>query len=213
MVSEITQKALFDIIKQCFVENRIIDRMVSVIGVNFACNQTSNLIHYHIAHYFPSLSDKFGELCLERYNISVVYGETPAAYENYDSLTQIIEMLEKRIKDFQTMLMGVCKIAYENNDINVWADLIELLQQYNFIVEQSILLVDKIHNYTESNIMSFDHDIIETKRLNNSDCFTTIHIYADDGKVFKRISTNEVLTNHIGIGSEDSISNYEEIFA
>lgn len=166
MVSEITQKALFDIIKQCFIENRVIDRMVSVIGVKFACNQTSNLIHHHIAHYFPNLSDKIGELCLERYNISVVYGETPSAYGDYNSLTQIIEMLEKRVKDFQTMFMGLCKIAYENNDINVYADLMDLLRQYNFIVEQVILLNDKIHNYKENNIMSFDHDIKDFWILN-----------------------------------------------
>lgn len=55
--------------------------------------------------------------------------------------------------------------------------------------------------------------IEETKRLNNSDVFSTIHIFAEDGKVFRRISTNEILTNHIGIGSEDTIFDYEEIFA
>ena len=46
MVSDNTQKALFEIIKQCFIENRKLDRMVSLIGVKFACNKTSNLIHH-----------------------------------------------------------------------------------------------------------------------------------------------------------------------
>ena len=127
IVSKQTQEALMELIKQCFVENRKLDRMVSVLGVDYACNKASGLIHKNIAHYFPNLSDKIGELCLERYNISVVYGETPAGAENYSSVTEILQSLEARVIDFQTMLMGVCNIAFTNHDLNVYADLISLL--------------------------------------------------------------------------------------
>lgn len=159
IVSKETQEALMELIKQCFVENRKFDRMVSVLGVEFACNQSANLIHQYIAHYFPQLSDKIGELCLERYNISVVYGETPKGDENFSRVTEIIGNMEKRVVAFQSMLMGVAKIAFDHNDINVYSDLLSLLSDFNKIVEQVILLVDKIGYYTESNIMIFDHDI------------------------------------------------------
>ena len=159
IVSQMTQNALMEIIQQCFIENRKLDRMVSVLGVDFVCPNISKRIHQKIAHYFPQLSDLIGEKCLERYNVSVLYGDTPDGKEGFASVTQLIEEMEKRIVDFQIMLMGVCKIAQENNDIHVYSDLMDLMRNYNNIVEQVILLTDKVHQYGEDRICSFDHDV------------------------------------------------------
>lgn len=157
IVSKQTQEALMEFIKQCFVENRKFDRLVSVLGVKFACNQSAALIHRDIAHYFPQLSDKIGELCLERYNISVIYGETPSGTEDYATVSDIMHTITDRTINFQSMFMGVAKIAFENNDLNVYSDLLHLLVDYNNIVEQAIILMDKIDNY--DNVMSFDYDV------------------------------------------------------
>lgn len=158
IVSKETQEALMELIKQCFVENRKFDRMVSVLGVEFACNQAASHIHQGIAHYFPQLSDKIGESCLERYNISVVYGDTPRGDERFATAGEIIKTMEDRIIAFQSLLMGVCKIAMNNNDINVYSDLLPMLTDYNKIVEQMILITDKYGYYTEQRLMVFDHD-------------------------------------------------------
>ena len=56
-------------------------------------------------------------------------------------------------------MMAVCKIAFENNDINVYTDMLGLLAEYNKLVEQAILLADKVDYYGEDKIMEFDHDI------------------------------------------------------
>lgn len=53
--------------------------------------------------------------------------------------------------------------------------------------------------------------IAETKALENFDTFTELHIFADEGKVFRRISTGEILTAHIGVGSNDNVNDFEEI--
>ena len=157
IVSKPTQDALMELIKQCFVENRKFDRMVSVLGVKFACNNSADLIHHSIAHYYPALSDSIGELCLERYNIPVVYGETPSGAEDFGSVKEIIFFMRDRSIEFQTMFMGACRIALDNNDLHVYADLSELLSDYNRIVDQTILLADKIEAYPS--VMSFDHDV------------------------------------------------------
>lgn len=157
IVSKQTQDALMELIKQCFVENRKFDRMVSVLGVKFACNNSADLIHHNIAHYYPALSDSIGELCLERYNIPVVYGETPSGAEDFGSVKEIIFSMRDRSIEFQTMFMGACRIALDNNDLHVYADLSELLSDYNRIVDQTILLADKIEEYPS--VMSFDHDV------------------------------------------------------
>lgn len=159
IVSKNTQDALMELIKQCFILNRAMDRCVSVLGVKFACNQSANLIHHGIAHWPLSLADDIAAKCLERYNISVIYGATPSGAEDYDRASDIIAEVERRVIDFQTMFMGVCKIALDNNDIHVYADLLDMLEDVNEITEQVILLRDKMDVYGEERIGAYDHDV------------------------------------------------------
>ena len=159
IVSKNTQDALMEIIKQCFVENRKFDRMVSVLGVKFAMNQTADRIHHGIAHWFPAFSDLIGQRTLERYNITVIYGETPSGTEDYDRASDIIAEVERRVIDFQMMFMGVCKIALDNNDIHVYADLMDMMEDVNEVVEQVILLNDKMGIYGDERIGAYDHDV------------------------------------------------------
>lgn len=159
IVSESTQKALTEIIGQCFRENRYLDRMVSIISVKFAYNNTADLIHHGIAHYFPTLADAIGEKCLERYNIPVYYEATPSGEQDYGSVKEAIDDLEERMIDFQSALMGVCKIAQDNGDLHVYVDMLDVLEDFNEIVEQAILLSDKIDAYNGS--ISYDAHIKE----------------------------------------------------
>lgn len=160
IVSERTQEAILELIAKCFEENRWADRAVSVLGVQFACNQTANLLHHHIAHLYPAISDQIGEKCLERYNIPIIYGATPKGDENYSSVREIIDNFKDRAIDFQSMLIMASQIAFTQNDIHIFVDINEILKDFNNIVEQLILLSDKIVNYG-NNIMAFDHDITD----------------------------------------------------
>lgn len=159
LVSQSTQEALMEFIKRCFVMNRFLDRAVSVLGVKFAMNQAANLIHHGLAHAYPNLSDIAGEKCLEAYNISVIYGETPKGNEDYSTVTECIHEINKRTIDFQTLTIGVCKIARDNNDLQVYADMLDILKKINEYVAQTILLEDKIELYGENRIVEFDHDV------------------------------------------------------
>ena len=158
LVSKPTQEALMEFVKQCFVMNRFLDRAVSVLGVKFAMNQLANLLHHGLAHAYPNLSDTAGEKCLEAYNISVIYGETPRGDEDYSTVSECIREINKRTIDFQTLTMGVCKIAHDNNDLQVYADMLDILKKVNEYVTQTILLEDKIEVYG-NNIAAYDHDV------------------------------------------------------
>lgn len=157
-VSENTINILYQLIKQCFDENRWFDRAVSVLGVKFAMNNTADLIHHGIAHMFPQLSDEIGEKCLERYNIDVKYGETSSGVEDYSSIDEIISKVEERIVAFQNMLIVSCQEIQNNGDIQVYADLLDILEDYNKYVEQAILLKDKAKLYN-GNWASYDKHI------------------------------------------------------
>ena len=158
LVSKSTQEALMEFVKQCFAMNRFLDRAVSVLGVKFAMNQLADLVHHGLAHAYPNLSDTAGEKCLEAYNISVIYGETPRGDEDYSTVSECIREINKRTIDFQTLTMGVCKIAHDNNDLQVYADMLDILKKVNEYVTQTILLEDKIEVYG-NNIAAYDHDV------------------------------------------------------
>lgn len=157
LVTQNTINAVTELIGECFKMNRHLDRLVSVLGVKFVYNQTADLVHHGIAHYYPALSDLIGEKCLERYNIPVYYAATPEGGQDYSSAIEIIKDLEKVNIEFQSMMMGCAKIAFDNNDIHVYADLLDLLEDVNKVVEQVILLSDKIDIYGDS--PAYDHDI------------------------------------------------------
>ena len=96
---------------------------------------------------------------MERYNISVLYGETLPPIEPEHILSDIANKFMEMGLDFQSMLIATAKIANEENDVGVYADLLNILSNYNKILEQLILVKDKADSYTDT--MSFDHDIKE----------------------------------------------------
>ena len=53
----------------------------------------------------------------------------------------------------------MCKIARDNNDLQVYADMLDILKKINEYVAQTILLEDKIELYGENRIVEFDHDV------------------------------------------------------
>lgn len=159
-INQRTIDALYELVNQCFQMNRFCDSLVSVLGVKFAMNQTADKIHKNgICHYFPSLSDSIGDACLERYNIIVKYGATKEELSDYDSVMEMIEKLEERLIEFQNMYMGTMKISFENNDLHIYSELSNFIEELNKIVGQSILLKDKIGYYGEDRIMDFDNNI------------------------------------------------------
>lgn len=159
LVSENTQKALTELVGKCFEMNRFLDRWCSIVNVKFAYNNTADLVHHYISHWAPVLADEITSRCLERYNIPVYYPATPSGGRDYSSVSEAIKNMKEYITNFQIIFMGVCKIANDNNDIHVYADLLDMLEEVNEIVEQAILLSDKIDVY-ETN-PSFDSHVRE----------------------------------------------------
>lgn len=157
-VSERTINILYQLIGQCFRNNRMLDRCSSVLGVKFVMANTAELIHKHIAHLFPLISDEIGEKCLERYNILVEYEATPEGKQDYNSVEESISDIENIVVDFQNMLIGACKEIQANGDLQVYVDLLDILEDFNEVVGQIILVKDKLKLYN-GNYGSFDKHI------------------------------------------------------
>lgn len=157
-VTKQTQDAIQEMVHESFFVNSTIDRMKSVLGTKLAYNNTANLIHLNIAHAYPTtFGDALGDLGLEGYNIPVVYGDIPLMNKDYTSALEILSDLQSLTLDYQNKLNMCAKIAYDNMDLHVFADLLGIITKHNEIVRQCILLVDKARLYNGN--PSFDTDI------------------------------------------------------
>ena len=150
-----TKSAVQELITQCYIDNARIDRMKSVLLADLSYNETADVVHKYIAHYFSNgIGDDLSEKCLERYNISVVFGGIPVMDKQYNTVEEVLNELLEIVIDFQNQLSMCIKIAMENMDKQIASDLLSFNVYYNNIVDQCILLVDKIKLYKDS--PSFD---------------------------------------------------------
>ena len=156
-ITQSTIKAIQEMTREAFCCNAKVDRLKSVVGVNLAYNNTANKIHLGIAHAFPvQLGDALGDL-IEGYNESVLYGDIPKQDKIYTNIKDALEDLLDIVIDYQNKLNKCTMIAFENMDIHTYSGLLEIVKGYSPIVEQCILLVDKINLYGID--PSFDNDI------------------------------------------------------
>lgn len=154
LVSQNTVNAVNELITQCFIENRMLDAIVDTMIVKLKYPLAAELVHLHLAHSFPLIADTLGEKCLQRYDISVHYGPTPEGVADYNSILEVCKAIETRMIDFQSMLIGACKIAQENGDLHVYVDLLDELEDFNEFVEQAKEITDQAERY--GNSPSFD---------------------------------------------------------
>lgn len=153
-----TRQAVQELITLSYIDNARIDRMKSVLVADLSYNETSDLLHHFIAHYFSNgIGDAISDKCAERYNISVIFGGIPVMDKEYASVEEVLyELLDLAI-DYQNYLSGCIEIAVANKDRHISSDLIDFMTDYNQIVDQCYLLVDKIDLY--KNNPSFDAHI------------------------------------------------------
>ena len=156
-ITQPTIDAVQEMIKESFLCNAKIDRLKSTLGVDLAYNNTANKIHIGIAHHFPiQEGDALGDL-LEGYNQSVIYGDIPKQDKTYDTAKEALDDLLDIVVDYQNKLNKCSMIAFENMDTHTYIGILAVVNGFSKIVEQCILLVDKINLYKDD--PSFDHDV------------------------------------------------------
>lgn len=149
--------AIQEMVKTSFTFNAITDRAKSILSAKFAYNQTGDKIHLEIGHKYPiEYADNLGDL-IEAHNVPIVYGDIPIQNTDYSSVKELLESLLEGSYEYQNKLNMCAKIAFENMDLHVYQGILPLIEMYNKIVEQYILLVDKINLYGDN--PSFDTDI------------------------------------------------------
>lgn len=143
MISNETIECLNQLIQQGFILNRLWDRGMSVLGVDFAMNKFVKIFHEGLAHRFPvDWSDYFAHI-LEQYNIKAAYYVTP---EDVSEYATPIDFFDKNLEYHRRMydlLKKAMNVAVLNGDVNVEKALNHFILTFNRYMEQALLLKDK----------------------------------------------------------------------
>lgn len=149
-ISKETCKDLDTLYGQFFNLNSLFDRAVSVMLNDWAMVQASDIIHHRLAHLFPLMADMVSEI-KDNYDESSVRPEVEAHTETYSGLADMFDRLLDECMATYDMIKLVNKGALERGDLNVHAELMELVRSYNKIIGQVLTLNNKAHQ-----IDSFD---------------------------------------------------------
>ena len=154
------KSALEEIVKKCFYNNRMFDRMVSLISVKFVMPITGDIIHHRLAHLYPTIADIISDYMAQR-NCTTIYGETPAGNQEYDSPLDCFNYMLELNLQLETIVNNAIKISYENGDYTTKVMLDKFLLNLIAVTDDLLLIVDKSTMYGDSEMswMKFDHDI------------------------------------------------------
>lgn len=158
LISPKTNEQLTLIVGQCYKLNRVLDRIISVMSVNFSCVKSSDILHLQFSHKFPLLADFFYDI-QSSFNVLTDYPSTIADSSNYSSLEEIFQKVLDEVIELNDLITGCIVICHEESDFNVKSSLENFLAN-TFIkyIQQSIILRDKAKLYGED-VLGFDRDI------------------------------------------------------
>lgn len=142
LMSKATSEALDYIVGGFFDLNRTTDRMVSIMQNTWSMPHAADIIHHKIAHLYPLLADKITEI-KDRYNLTSIYPATHKGDEDYTNLEDMFTTLYEENAQLYGIIKDVNKIAINNDDFNVHADLVNIMQLFNELMGQIITLRDK----------------------------------------------------------------------
>lgn len=154
------KSALEEIVTKCFYNNRMLDRIVSVLSVKFVMPVTGDIIHHRLAHLYPNIADLVSDYMAER-NSTTIYGATPVGDQNYDSPMDCFNYMLELNLDLENIVKKAIKISDDNGDYTTKVFLDSFLRKLILITDDILLLVDKAEMYGSSHMswMKYDNDI------------------------------------------------------
>lgn len=143
LISENTNRLLNLLVQKGFILNRLWDRGLSVLNIDFAMNNFEKIFHTGLAHKFPvEWSDRFSEI-QSKYNIMTEYLETPTDISLYKTPLEFFEKNLVYHESVLQLLKDTIRVANESGDFNVSGELMDFMEDFNNYMNQAILLVDK----------------------------------------------------------------------
>jgi len=160
LINDKVNNSLNNIVHQCFLLNRVLDRQMSQLSVKFTMNKTSNKLHPLLAHAPLKLADFIGDYQDQR-NALTVYGEVPLDTTDYLSVLEIFENFLESMREFEDVVQEAVNVCDEEADLTTKVFLQDFLMKIIPFSAQAVLLCDKIEAYGDIPMgrMLFDSNI------------------------------------------------------
>ena len=156
------KEALEEIVEQCFYNNRIADRIASLLSVQFVMPATEKIIHSKYAHLMPILADVITDYMSAR-DCSAIYGETPIGNQEYNTPLDCFQKLLEINLELESKTKKAIDVVMEQKDYVTKVELDSFLKSLIPITNSLLTLVDKAENYNKledsREWMSFDKDV------------------------------------------------------
>ena len=161
LISKEMKASLEKIISHCFYNNRILDRMCSILSVTFVMPITSNILHHNLAHLYPLLADDISDYMDSR-DCTTIYGETPIGDQEYDTVLDCFNKILEINLRLESLIKESIVLAQSINDYSTKVYLEKFLLKILPITKDILLLLDKAEMYGNSDmsLMKLDHDIV-----------------------------------------------------
>ena len=161
LISKEMKASLEKIISHCFYNNRILDRMCSILSVTFVMPITSNILHHNLAHLYPLLADDISDYMDSR-DCTTIYGETPIGDQEYDTVLDCFNKILEINLRLESLIKESIVLAQSINDYSTKVYLERFLLKILPITKDILLLIDKAEMYGNSDmsLMKLDHDIV-----------------------------------------------------
>lgn len=151
---------LEDIVGQCFYNNRMFDRIVSILSVPMVMPSTSNIVHQRMAHAYPQLADIISDYMADR-DCTTIYRETPIGDQDYETPLECFNMMLQCNLDLEKKVINAIKKSESTGDYTTKVNLDSFLIIVYILTKDIMTLIDKAEMYGDAKIswMKFDHDV------------------------------------------------------
>lgn len=154
------ESALTGLYGLCFTGNSICDNFVTQLDVKFVMPNTSNIVHYRIAHILPLIADNIAEYAAAR-NSYLHRPAVSAHMEDYENLTDMFNDLLDFMISVEKEIGKVMELAKQEDDKQTLKHLDKLIRKFVPLTKMALGFVDYIemNGDTPSQRMQMDSNI------------------------------------------------------
>lgn len=160
LLSETINNNLNLLVQKCFLGNRLLDRVMSILSVKFVMKKTSDILHPVLSHAYPLLADIVSDY-QDSKNCLTDYLDTPTDKSDYESPIQLFEIFLNYSLELEEFIFECISTCMDEGDKTTKVFLDKFLLQIQEYTSQAQLLLDRMSQYenTTSGWMDFDRDI------------------------------------------------------
>ena len=160
MISESVNSRLDFLLKKAFEGNRILDRGMSLLNVQFRLLKTAKTLHESLAHHFLEMADFLSNFQGDM-GMLTIYGETPIADYNVSNYIELFELFLNYFIKYKEAIEDVIDFCSSEKDHMTKSTLMKYLLDFKPYVVSMVNVLDAAKDYgTDAlNMRLFDDEI------------------------------------------------------